>query len=217
MNGRRGPWLVELRRAVSWHRRLLAAGLAAGAAAFTISAVEPDRPDTVAVLATARDLPGGSPLSEGDLRVVELPAGVVPDGSISAGEPVVGQLLAGPARRGEPLTDARLVGPGLLRGYDEDLVAAPVRVADPGTARLVESGDVVDVVAAPTGMDADLAGSRAQVAASAVRVLAVPRGTDRAAALTEGALIVLATTPDTAVELARAAVTSRLTLTLRSR
>ncbi|MGH3344734.1 MAG: Flp pilus assembly protein CpaB [Carbonactinosporaceae bacterium] len=216
MNGRRGSWLGELRLAVSWHRRLLAAGLAAGAAAFTISAVEPDRPDRVAVFAAARDLPGGSTLSEADLRVVELPAEVVPDGAIPPGARVAGQMLAGPARRGEPLTDVRLVGPGLLRGFDEDLVAAPVRVADPGTARLVEPGDVVDVVAAPTDMDADLAGSRARVAASAVRILAVPRGTDRAAALTEGALIVLATTPETAVELARAAVTSRLTLTLRS-
>ncbi len=51
-------------------------------------------------------------------------------------------------RAGETITDVRLVGPALLAGYGDQLVAAPVRIADAGSAALLQPGDVIDVLAA---------------------------------------------------------------------
>ena len=93
-----------------------------------------------------------------------VPRGVVPDA-----RPLVGRVLAGAVRAGEPLTDARLVGPGLTALLPPDLVAAPVRLADLAVAALVRTGDRVDVLAALP--DA----ARAEVVAGGALVLAAPR------------------------------------------
>src|SRR5205814_10174501 len=92
-------------------RRLLAALCAAVAVLATIRAVTPAPPRTVAVWAAARDLTGGAPLATGDVRLVALTGSVVPAGALRAGVQVVGRFLAAPVRRGEPLTDVRLLGP----------------------------------------------------------------------------------------------------------
>lgn len=250
-------WWRELRRAVAWHRRLLAAGLAAAAVALTISAVRPAPPVTEAVLAAARDLPGGLALGHADLRRVELPPDAVPAGALRPGAAVAGQVLAGPMRSGEPLTDARLVGPTLLAGLAEGrgrFVAAPVRIADPAVVALLRPGDRVDVLAAessaltgyapppdledpsagtpgapegggqlaPPGSQPEVAepvqpSAGARVVASGVRVITVPRTGEEGSpslSLAEGALVVLATTPQVASDLAAAAVTSQLSVTL---
>src|SRR3954449_9525546 len=130
-------------------RRLLAALCAAVAVLAAVKAVAPDPPRTVAVWAAARDLSGGSPLGSHDVQAVALQAGAVPAGALRAGAAVVGRLLAGPMRRGEPLTDVRLLGPSLLTALpDPGLVAVPIRVADgSAAAALVHPGDVVDVLA----------------------------------------------------------------------
>jgi hypothetical protein len=118
------------------------------------------------------------------------------------------------------------VGPALLAGYGDELVAAPIRIADAGAAALLEPGDVIDVLAADgvggTDGEAD-AGSMAREArlvASDVRVVAVPHDDESALAgggdLGEGALVVLATTSQTAARLASAAVTARLSLTINA-
>jgi pilus assembly protein CpaB len=241
-----GAGLRQLGRAMLWHRRLLAAGLAAGSVAAGLTVLAPEPPPTVQVLAAARDLAGGAPLQAGDLDPVALPPAAVPDGALTDASTVVGRILAGPVRRGEPLTDLRLLGRELLEAAapgSEPLVATPVRIADAGIVALLRPGDLVDVLAAhadlggPTGTggrgsagDADGTGgggtdpaSHADLVATAVRVLSVPRlagegplsgaGPD----LAEGALIVVAATPQAAARLARAAVTARLTVTLRAR
>ena len=59
----------------------------------------------------------------------------------------MGRQLAAPLRRGEPVTDAALVGPSLVRGRP-DLVALPVRLPDTAMAELLRVGDGVDLVAA---------------------------------------------------------------------
>lgn len=204
----------EVRRAAAWHRRLLAAGLVAVAVALAISELAPAPPPTVAVLAAARDLPAGARLAPADLVEVRLPPAAVPVGALRARADATGRTLAGPARRGETLTDSRLVGAALLAAHapaGADLVAAPVRIADAGAVALLRPGDRVDVLAAATREDGP---SAARVVAAAVPVLTVPRASD--AAYAEGGLVVLATTSATAATLARAAVTSRLSVTLRS-
>jgi hypothetical protein len=76
---------------------------------------------------------------------------MLPDGVLRPGASFAGRVLTGPIRRGEPLTDVRLLGRGLLAGQSDGLVATPVRIADADAAQLVSPGDVIDVLAASTG------------------------------------------------------------------
>jgi len=195
-------------------RRVLAALCAAVAVLAAVKAVTPDPPRTVAVWAAARDLSGGSPLGSHDVRAVALPIGSVPSGALRIDAPVAGRLLAAPMRRGEPLTDVRLLGPSLLTALPEPgLVAVPVRVADgSAAAALVHPGDVVDVLAVDdpvTGRDA----GRPVTVASAVRVVAVP--TRAGASGDSGGLVVVAVDRVQAAALAEASSGARLSLALR--
>lgn len=194
-------------------RRLLAA-LCAGVAVLTaIKAVTPAAERTIVVWAAARDLAGGSPLGARDVRAVALPVASVPAGVLRAGTQIVGRLLAAPMRRGEPLTDVRLLGPSLLTALPEPgLVAVPVRVADgSAAAALVHPGDVVDVLAVGDPVTGR-ASSRPVTVASAVRVVAVPA---RAGVTADGGgLVVVAADRAQAAALAAASVGSRLSLAL---
>ena len=201
---------TRVARTVGWHRRLLAAGLAAGAVALALEAAEPDPGRTVAVVTAAGELRGGISLTAEDLQLVDLPADLVPAGVVGGIEAAVGHVLSGPVRKGEPLTDVRLVGPGLLTGWGEDLVATPVRVADPGVVTLIRPGDRIDIYATSgSGL------GPAAVIAAQVPVLAIPQ-TSEQTVLAEGALLLVATTDRQAASLAEAAVASRLSVVLRA-
>jgi len=194
-------------------RRPLAALFAAAAAGLALLALRPGPPPSVRVLAAARDLPAGTPLGPSDLRHLDLPPSAVPVGTLSTGG--AGRVLAGPMRRGEPLTDARVVGAGLLRGYGPGTVATPVRLADAGAARLVHPGDRVDVLTVPSEA-APANGPRARwdaarVVVSEVPVIATPPPDENGAQ--EGALVVLATDRPQAVALAGAGAPLALTIT----
>jgi len=177
------------------------------------------------VAAASRDLSGGTTISADDLRIVTMPPESVPAGAITEEAQLTGRVLAVPVRAGETITDVRLVGPALLAGYGDQLVAAPVRIADAGSAALLQPGDVIDVLAADGGggTNGEAAGetraAEARLVASDVRVVTVPRDDESALSggdLGEGALVVLATSSETAARLASAAVTSRLSLTIRA-
>lgn len=190
-------------------RRLLAALCAGGAVAAGLQAASaPPEPLTPVVVARA-DLPGGRSLRAVDLSTVPFRAGALPDGLLGSAEAAVGRVLAAPLRRGEPVTDVRLVGPGLLDGYP-GLVAAPVRIADAGTVALVKVGDRVDLVAA----DPERGG--AGVVARGVPVVALPRVSRERDGFTAGGLIVVAVSADDAVRLAELALTSVLSVVLTS-
>ncbi len=198
--------LRDLRRALSRHRVLLSAGLAAGSVGAAVTALAPPPAPATPVVVAARDLTPGVPLAGSDLRTVDLPAADVPSGVVDDPAAAVGRLVAGPVRAGEPLTDVRLLGAALLPPGPE--VAVPVRVAERGTAALVRAGDVVDVLsAAPDGSAA------AATVVTAVRVLSVPLADDQG----EGALLVLAATRSAASRLAAAAVTGRLSVVVHGR
>ena len=206
-----GLALRDLRRAVARHRALLAAGLAAAAVATGLSAVAPATEEGVLVLTAAHDLASGATLTAEDLVSASLPLALVPAGALVEPAAVVGRLVAGPVRRGEALTDVRLLGAGLLgvggsssSTRDDRLVAVPVRVAEAATAALVRAGDRVDVLSAsPEG------GPAAGVVAGGLTVLAVPSVGD---GMGEGALLVLAADRPSATRLAAAAVTGRLSV-----
>lgn len=196
--------LTDLRQTISRYRVLLAAGLTAGAVATALPLVAPTPVAGRTVLTAARDLQPGTPLVAADLVGVQLPRDAVPSGALVDPSGALGRLVTGPVRRGEPLTDVRLLGAGLLTS-GQGLVAAPVRLADPAEAALLHAGDRVDVLATATSG----AASSATVVAGAVQVLAVPTVTDG-----DGALVVLAASPTVAARLAAAAVASRLSVTV---
>jgi Flp pilus assembly protein CpaB len=184
-------------------RRPLAAVFAAATVGLTVLALRPPGAPSVPVLVAVRDLPGGATLHGRDLRVVALPVAVVPDGAVRSG--ATGRLLSGPLRRGEPLTDVRLAGGGLLGGYGPGTVATPIRIADPGAARLLHAGDRVDVLAAAQSPEGAISPGRARTVAQSVPVLALPHVPAEATG-DQGALIVLATSRDQAAALAGAGV-----------
>ena len=139
-----------------WTRTLAARRVAAGALVILAAVValrsDPHGDRTEIVVAT-RDLASGVELTADDVRLENRTAATVPDGSQSDVGAVVGATLAGPARRGEVLTDVRVLGPRLaesVAGPDARIV--PLPLADSALLDLVRPGDVVDVLAA--GADA---------------------------------------------------------------
>lgn len=212
---RRGPL-----RLLDRYRRAVAAVLTALAAISAVLLLRPPPEPSTEVLVAARDLDAAAPLSEGDLTTLVLPDRSAPDGAlspetVSPGAGAVGLLLNAPVRRGEVLTDARLSDPPALP-YGPDLVAVPVRVADPGAVGLLSPGSRVDVLAA-TGQDefgGPPAGAGPAVEVVEGRpVLAVPAESDRGGE--GGALILIAATSEEARALAGHATTSRLSVTIR--
>jgi pilus assembly protein CpaB len=189
-------------------RRLAAGLLASLALALALrpdpAPADPPSPDRPVVVATS-DLAAGTRLSAEHLALVRLPGETVPAGVVDRPELLHHQVLAGPVRRGEPLTDARLVGAGLTTLLPAGQVAAPVRLADLGVSALARPGDRVDVLA--TADD----GVARRVATGAL-VLAAP---GRAGDDDPGqGLLLLAVDESTATALAAASATATLTISL---
>jgi Flp pilus assembly protein CpaB len=136
-----------------WTRTVAARRVAAGALVVlaAVAALRSDpHGDQTDIVVAARDLSPGVELTAADLRLEKRTATTVPDGSQSSVDEVVGSTLAGPARRGEVLTDVRLLGPRLAQsaaGPDARIV--PLHLADSALLDLTRPGDVVDVLAAP--------------------------------------------------------------------
>jgi Flp pilus assembly protein CpaB len=210
-------WVRDLVRTGRWHRRLLASALLAGSMAVALQALEPAPPPSVRVVTAARDLASGTQLSSADLAVTRLAPSSVPDGAITSPADALARTLVSTARRGEPLTDVRLVRSRRPAG-DEGAVSVPVRIADAEAVALLRPGDVVDVLGAAPSSDS--AGSTsARLLAAAVRVVTVPATGDRSGLGelgADGALVLVTTTSPTAARLAGAAVTDRLSIVLRS-
>ena len=203
------PRLRRSRSPVHLARRAGAALLAGLALAL---ALQPDpapadaHESAVPVVVAATDLPAGTRLAAGSLTVVALPPEVVPDGVVERAELLEHRVLAAGVRRGEPLTDARLIGAGLTTLLPEGQVAAPVRLADLAVTALVRAGDRVDVLATTGGTGV------AERVATGARVLAAPGPIDADA---PGAgLLLLAVDDGTAARLAAASAEATLTISL---
>ncbi|MBC7558257.1 MAG: Flp pilus assembly protein CpaB [Dermatophilaceae bacterium] len=139
--GRRPAWQrTRLRRAVS-------AGLVAIAAGLAMSAFLPHpTPRGVPIVIVAHDLTAGHVLAQGDLAVADWPTDLRPEGAVADPGALVGRSLGAGMSRGEPITAARLAGPGLLTGAQPGLVAAHVRLTDPAMAAITTPGDHVDLI-----------------------------------------------------------------------
>jgi Flp pilus assembly protein CpaB len=202
----------QLSDTVSTHRRLIAAVLAGIAIISGLTALRPKPAATIPVWAAARDLTGGTRLVRSDLVLERLPPGDVPLGALAVPAAPTGRLLAAPVRRGEPLTDVRLLSAALLTGIGAASdVAVPVRVTDgPAALALVQTGDSVDVISTDDG-EAVGVRTAASVVVEDVRVLAVP---DHVTADGAGLVIVAATAAE-ATALAMIPAGNRISLALR--
>jgi Flp pilus assembly protein CpaB len=135
-----------------WTRTVAARRVAAGALVVlaAVAALRSDpHGDQADIVVAARDLSPGIELTADDVRLEKRSTATIPDGSQANVGKVVGSTLAGPARRGEVLTDVRLLGPRLAQsaaGPDARIV--PLHLADTALLDLVRPGDVVDVLAA---------------------------------------------------------------------
>lgn len=165
-------------------------------------------PAAVRVTVAATDLPAGTVLTADHLAVARLPPEFAPTGTSADPGALVGRVLAGAARAAEPITDARLVGPGLTALLPDGQVAAPVRLADLAVAALVRTGDRVDVLATPPGSP------RADVVAAAAVVLAAAAPAPPDQADPAAGLLLIAVDGATAARLAAAATTATLTVSL---
>jgi Flp pilus assembly protein CpaB len=204
--------LVALRP--DWSRTLAARRVAAGALVILAAVValrsNPQGDRTQIVVAT-RDLAPGVELTADDVRLETHTAATVPDGSQSDVGTVIGATLAGPARRGEVLTDVRVLGPRLaesVAGPNARIV--PLPLADSALLDLVRPGDVVDVLAAGTsdvGADA-----RPQLVATDAVVVLVSEKPKGAGSGTDRVVLVALPAPS-ANDVAAAALVQTVTLT----
>ena len=189
-------------------RRIAAAGLVVLAG---VAALRPN-PDgeRAQVVVAARDLSPGAALTADDLRLEKRLTPTIPDGSQFDIDTIVGSTLAGPTRRGEVLTDVRLLGRRLAEsaaGPDARIV--PVHPVDGAVADLVRPGDVVDVVAASETSSQ----STAKVVATGAIVVLVS-AKQKAQAATSERVVLVALPAASANAVAGAALTQTVTLTL---
>lgn len=193
-------------------RRLGAGGLVVLAGVATLRSNPAD--DRADVVVAARDLAPGTALTDQDVRLEKRLPATVPDGSPADVGAVVGSMLAGPARRGEVLTDVRLLGSRLAEstaGPGARIV--PLRLADSALIDLVRVGDVVDVLAAPSAPSPEATPLATKVLATdAVVVLVSARQKTQAA---DGDRVVLVALPArVANAVAGSALGQAVTLTL---
>lgn len=190
-------------------RRIAAAGLVllAGAAALRPN---PDG-DRAQVVVAARDLNPGAALTADDLRLEKRLVPTIPDGSQSDIDTVVGSTLAGPARRGEVLTDVRLLSRRLAESaVGPDARIVPVHPADSALADLVRPGDVVDVVAASETASQSNPKGPSVIATDAIVVMV----SAKQKAATNDRVVLVALPAASANAVAGAALVQTVTLTL---
>lgn len=151
------------------NRRLVVALLLCLAAGIAVHQLTPAPAHSVTAIAAARDLPAGAALGGSDLTAVRIPPSLLAAGSFTETSGLEGKQLAAPLRKGQLLSDAQLVGPGLLTGAPPGSAAVPLRMADPASIQLVSPGQLVNVVL--TNGNGYEQASSSKVLASSVPVL----------------------------------------------
>lgn len=200
-----------------WTRTVAARRVTAGALVIlaAVAALRPDPADGRAeVVVFARDLAPGVELTAADLRIESRSATSIPDGSQTDPGPLLGLTLAGPARRGEVLTDVRLLSPRLAEATaGPDARVVPLRLADTALLDLLRPGDVVDVLAVESSTPGATVEQQPRVVATDAVVVLVSAGLD-SPGRGDDRVVLVALPGRTATEVAGASLTQAVTLTL---
>jgi len=184
-------------------RRPLAALLVFLAVLSALGALRPQVSGDSVVVAS-RDLVAGDNLLAADLTTISWTGGDAPGGSSSSIADFLGETVASPVRKGEPLTDVRVLGPGLLDGYGPSTVVTTIRIADSAALTGLRSGDAVALI----GTDPETAA--ASVISRDVHLLSTPAADPERA--DQGVSIQVVTPERDALRLAEVSMDSRLTL-----
>lgn len=201
-----------------WTRTVAARRAAAGALVLlaAVAALRPDPSDgAVAVLIATRDLSPGVTLTADDVRLESRSATTIPDGAQTNAGEVEGLMVAGPTRRGEVLTDVRLLTPRLTDaavGPDARVVA--INLADAALLDLLRPGDVVDVLAANSvAPGVDSVDTPRVIASDAVVVMVSQPAQSPTAG--DQRVVLVALPARAATEVAGASLVQAVTLTMR--
>lgn len=111
-------------------------------------------------------------MTAADIKLERHSTATLPDGAQREVAPVIGATLTAPARRGEVITDVRLLGSRLAEtaaGPDARIV--PVKLTDTALVDLIRPGDVVDVLTVFADQDDKEPARPVVVASGAVVVL----------------------------------------------
>lgn len=161
------------------------------------------------VVTAATDLRPGHRVEADDLRIEKRSAATLPDGAITSLDGVAGLQVAGPVRRGEILTDARVLRArlaGISVGPDARVVG--VRLAEAGMLDVVRPGDVVDVLGGTADRESPRLLASAAVVVGVSSAAAAPAvGADR--------LLLLALPAASAATVAAAGLAGDMALTVR--
>lgn len=210
----------------------LTSGLLAGYLALNFLQRQSLRPTAAAaqaprgkIVVAARDMPLGTVLKDGDLRLIDWPDEVVPAGFAATAAEVVGRGLITSVAANEPLLQAKLAtkeaGGGLPIVIPEGMRGVSVKVNEViGVAGFVLPGTRVDVLVtiSPPEEEGVLKTPITKVILQNVRVLAAGQTIERDA---EGkpqtvAVITLLVDPDDAEKLTQAASEGKIQLALRN-
>lgn len=193
-------------------RRVAAGALVVLAAAAALRS-EPGGAHSDAVVAV-RDLSPGAVLTADDVRIEYRAAATLPEGTQGDVAAVIGTVPAGPIRRGEVITDVRLLGPPLTEAAaGPNARVVPLQLSQEAILDVLREGDVVDVIAAPPSAPVPDAHATARtVATDAVVVLISPDAGGLGGA---GARVVLVALPAAAATaVAAASLAHAITLIL---
>ncbi|HZA32410.1 MAG TPA: SAF domain-containing protein [Propionibacteriaceae bacterium] len=172
-----------------------------------VAAAAPPAPPTVDVVRATTNLASGAIIRSGDITVSDLVEEALPRGALMDSKVALGRRVIGPVAEGQVLTGLDLLSTssGIRPGH----VIAPLRLADPEVAVLLQPGALIDVIAA------DQEGGEASVVAAGVTVLTVPAPPlEEAARAADGALVLVEVESKTAMLLAAAAANSRISVVL---
>jgi pilus assembly protein CpaB len=113
--------------------------------------VTPKQEKQLALVVAARDLPTGTLVRKGDLKLVNFPERVVPKGAVLKGPDAEGRVVMFPVGAGEPLLASQLSAQTSVEGVasmiDPGLRAVSVQISDvTGVAGLIQANSRVDVL-----------------------------------------------------------------------
>lgn len=153
----------------SLKRRMIAALLAVLGVFLLVGISHGAGGASVKTLVATNEIASGAVIANKDVALRDLPIHLVADGSFHTMNDAVGQIAVGAIRRGEVITDARVVAPSLLS--ESGLVAIAITLNDSANAQLVHAGDHVDVLASQGGAIAGGDATPARIVATDVEVL----------------------------------------------
>lgn len=149
----------------------MALTLAIGVATQSIiSAFSAQNPATTQVVVAAADLSTGDELTQGSIKIANLPQRFLPEGTINEPESVIGKRIVAPLPSGAPVLSQQLFTSAFAANPPKGTVITGISLDDPITLSILQPGDTIQLYAPPTQTDDD---TEAQLLTRSATVVAV--------------------------------------------